>query len=208
MNTVVNGATGPAEGGRCAAVILAAGSSSRLGQPKQHVRLGEDPEAETLLERTVRVAVEARLRPIYVVAKRPDGLERAMATLGDQVVVWVENNQAAEGMAASIRLGVAAIEKDAAGVVILACDQPAVTAEHLTRLVEGGDGDQAVASAYAGRRGVPAYLPRRLFAALMALSGDTGARVLLLQAQAIDLPDGEVDIDTAEDLAAARRLFQ
>ncbi len=191
---------------RCAAIVLAAGSSSRLGQAKQLVRLGDDPDGETLLERTIRIAAAAGLRPIYVVAQERDALERAAASLDDGNVIWVENTHAAEGMAASIRLGVRAAKPAAVGVVVLACDQPAVTAEHLVRLAQGGD--YVVASAYAARRGVPAYFPRNAFAALMALSGDTGARGLLQQANAIALPDGEIDIDTPEDLDAARRLFR
>ena len=64
-----------------------------------------------------------------------------------------------------------------------------------------------MASAYAGRRGVPAYFPAAEFAALMKLRGDAGARELLCEAEAIDLPDGELDVDTAADVDEAERLF-
>jgi CTP:molybdopterin cytidylyltransferase MocA len=63
------------------------------------------------------------------------------------------------------------------------------------------------ASAYAGRRGVPAYFPASTFAELVQLRGDQGARELLRDANAIELPNGELDIDTAADMAAAERLF-
>jgi molybdenum cofactor cytidylyltransferase len=95
---------------------------------------------------------------------------------------------------------------DAPGVVILACDQPAVTAEHLRLLAEGGDA--VVASAYAGRKGVPVYFPARVFGALLALQGDTGARVLLREARAVELPGGELDVDTIQDLELAQRLYE
>lgn len=195
--------------------MLAAGSSSRLGQPKQLVRLSDDPAGETLLERTIRIAAEAGLRPVYVVVRERGSLELAAANLDEGAVVWIENPNAAEGMAASIRLGISVVQPAASGVVVLACDQPAVTVDHLRRLAEAGErvergerGKRIVASSYAARKGVPAYFPRSAFAALMALSGDTGARGLLQQADAIALPHGEIDIDTPEDLVMARQLFR
>ena len=66
---------------------------------------------------------------------------------------------------------------------------------------------EVTASAYAGRHGVPAYFPASTFAALLDLSGDQGARELLRSGAAIDLPNGELDIDTAADVLAAERLF-
>ena len=111
-----------------------------------------------------------------------------------------------EGMASSIRLGVVAVAE--AGVdrlVVMACDQPAVSAAHLRRLIS--DGDEVVASQYVGRRGVPAYFPASVFGELMALHGDVGARELLKVAKAVELPSGELDVDTREDLERARELF-
>ncbi len=151
-----------------AAIVLAAGASLRLDTPKQLVRLG----AETLLERAVRVALEAGLDPVYgVVPADLFGNDRP----------------------------------DRSGAVVLACDQPAVTAGHLRELASGGD--DLVASSYAGRKGIPAYFPRAAFAALLALRGDVGARALLQDARAIPLADGELDIDTMEDLDRARKLY-
>jgi CTP:molybdopterin cytidylyltransferase MocA len=97
------------------------------------------------------------------------------------------------------------VAKEADGVVLMACDQPAVTAEHLRSLMKSGE---ATASAYAGRRGVPAYLPSAAFAQLMDLRGDAGARELLHEATAVELVGGELDIDTAEDLAEAEPRFR
>ena len=95
----------------------------------------------------------------------------------------VINNEWREGMASSIRLGVrtlGVVAKNAEGVLLMTCDQPAVTAEHLRTLMKAGE---TTASAYAGRRGVPAYLPSTAFAQLMELRGDAGARSLLAQAR-------------------------
>jgi len=179
--------------------VLAAGASRRLGTPKQLVRLG----AETLLERTVRVAREADLNPILGVV--PTDLLIEPSPTG---MIRVFNQNSVEGIASSIRAGLRALASDGAtfpGVVILACDQPAVTSGHLRELANGGS--DIVASAYGGRKGVPAYFPSTVFQALLALHGDLGARDLLLNARAILLTRGELDIDTIEDLEKARKLY-
>ena len=184
-----------------AAVILAAGASKRLGEPKQLVRLGD----ETLLERAVRVAREAGCSPVVVVLGAEYTQVLTSCSLGD--VVTVINDGWQEGMGSSIRIGVYACQNVAdglRGVVVMACDQPAVTAPHVKRLMEG---HELCASRYAGRNGVPAFFPREHFAALMSLDGDTGARELLSGAGQIDLPYGELDVDTADELAHARELL-
>lgn len=182
-----------------AIVILAAGASRRLGAPKQLEILS----GETLLERAVRVAQEAGLGTVYVVADAADRAVTAEAErLGCEVV---PNEDAEEGMASSIRAGVRAAGETAASVLIMTCDQPAVSAAHL-RLLAGPDGG-VTASGYAGRCGVPACFPARVFGELLALRGDAGARDLLREARAIELEYGEIDVDTAEELERARGIF-
>ncbi len=184
-----------------AAVVLAAGASRRLGEPKQLVRLG----AETLLERAVRVTRAAGCKPIVVVLGAAHVEVLSGCALGDAVTVI--NDEWLEGMASSIRLGVRTlglVAKEAEGAVVMTCDQPAVTAEHLRQLMAGGE---VMASAYAGRKGVPAYFPVRAFGELLTLRGDAGARELLRGSAAVELVGGEVDVDTVEDLAAAERMF-
>ncbi len=185
---------------RVAAVILAAGASRRLGEAKQLVRIS----GETLLERAVRVAEEAGCAPILVVlGARADEIRAACDLSGASVVL---NLEWAEGMAASIRVGVAALEASGAMVtaaIVMGCDQPAVTAGHLLALMGGG----VVASGYAGRRGIPACFPVEVFGDLGRLSGDKGARDLLQTAQAVELPGGELDVDTVEALAEARARY-
>jgi len=172
------------------AVVLAAGASVRLGQPKQLVRLSE----ETLLERACRTAREAGCAPVVVVLGSEAEQIQAQCDLSDAVVVV--NDEWSEGMASSIRVGIRALH-DADGVVLMTCDQPTVTAAHLRALMASGE---TKASAYAGRRGVPAYLPASAFAQLMKLRGDAGARDLLGEAETVELVGGELDVDTAEDL--------
>lgn len=184
-----------------AAVVLAAGASTRLGEAKQMAVLG----GETLLERAVRTAREAGCAPVVVVLGAAYVEILAHSRFGDAVPVI--NDEWKEGMASSIRLGVRTlgfIAKDAEGVVLMTCDQPVVTVEHLRLLTLQ---QEIKASRYANRNGVPAYFPRKYFSQLMALTGDAGARTLLAQARSEDLAHGELDIDTAEDFARARELF-
>ena len=112
-------------------------------------------------------------------------------------------------MSSSIQAGVKAADRMRAhGAVVMTCDQPAVSAGHLRQLTEAGGEERIIASSYADRKGVPAYFPASFFAALQALQGDSGARDLLLQAMTIDLPYGELDVDTEEKLELAQRLLQ
>jgi CTP:molybdopterin cytidylyltransferase MocA len=185
-------------------VVLAAGSSSRLGEAKQLVELG----GERLLERAVRVAREAGLAPILVVLGcRAEEIQKECRLAGTQVVV---NESWAEGMGSSVRAGVAALSAEgpeAEGLVLMTCDQPAISVEHLRRLVEAGAEGEAVGSSYAGRIGVPAFFPASRFAELLRLRGEEGARKLLVSANAVELPGGELDVDTVEALEAARLRF-
>jgi CTP:molybdopterin cytidylyltransferase MocA len=184
-----------------AAIVLAAGASTRLGEPKQLATIA----GETLLHRAVRTVREAGCAPIVVVLGAAyidilahNHLADAMPAVNDE---WQE------GMASSIRLGVRTLQsigKEAAGVLLMTCDQPAVTAQHLNLLMLN---QEVKASRYAGRNGVPAYFPKQYFPQLMSLTGDFGARTLLAKACFEDLPHGELDIDTPEDLARARNLF-
>lgn len=180
-----------------AAVVLAAGASTRLGEPKQLVKLA----GETLLERAVRIAHEAGCKPIVVVLGANAERIAEECDLSDAEVVV--NDAWSEGMASSIRVGVGAVQ-NSDGVVVMTCDQPAATAAHLHTLMATGE---VTASAYAGRRGVPAYFPQKHFAELMTLRGDAGARELLRAATAVELVDGELDVDTEEEFTRARKLF-
>jgi molybdenum cofactor cytidylyltransferase len=183
------------------AVILAGGASRRLGEPKQLITLA----GETLLDRAVRVAREAGCSPVVVVLGSAHIEILANTRLTNAVPLI--NDQWQEGMASSIRLGVRTLDsiaKEAEGVLLITCDQPAITAQHLTLLMAT---QEVKASRYAGRNGVPAYFPKKYFMQLMELAGDSGARVLLAQAHSEDLLHGELDIDTPDDLAQARKLF-
>jgi CTP:molybdopterin cytidylyltransferase MocA len=188
-----------------AAIIVAAGASSRLGQPKQLVLIDEEP----LLQRAVRCAREAGAVPVFVVLGAHREVIRSAIDFG--VATVLVNDEWEEGMASSIRAGVKVVDTGhtgSAGVLLMTCDQPRVTAEHLREMIEQFDaqaGTVLIASIYAGVRGTPAIFPRAMFADLLALRGDRGARGLLTKASLpvveIQLEGGELDIDRPEDLA-------
>jgi CTP:molybdopterin cytidylyltransferase MocA len=182
---------------RVGAVVLAAGASTRLGDPKQLLTLA----GETLLERAVRVAREAGCSPVVVVLGASAASIQAECDLGAAVIVT--NEDWAEGMGSSVRVGVTAL-RDMDACVVMTCDMPAVTAAHLQLLIATGE---VTASSYAGRPGVPAYFPVSVFPLLLELRGDAGAKGLLRSARLVELVDGELDIDTVEDLERARKLF-
>jgi CTP:molybdopterin cytidylyltransferase MocA len=191
---------------KVAAVVLAAGASRRLGQAKQLVQLN----GERLLERAVRVAVEAGCDPVVVVLGAAAEDVRAACSLGRATIVF--NESWTEGMASSIRAGVAAASNEVDGIVLMTCDQPAVTADHLRRLIcpvgENSAADETMASIYIGQIGVPAFFPVSRWGELLALRGESGARSLLKGARAVELAGGELDVDTPESLDAARERFE
>ncbi len=178
--------------GNVAAVVLAAGASRRLGRPKQAVEIG----GETLLERAVRVAREAGLQPVIVVVR-----DAGVAVGLDECEVVV-NALADEGMASSIRCGVSrGQELGVAGLVIMACDQVLLRAEHLRELcTEPG---RVTGSGYVGKVGIPAYFPAEGFGELMKLRGDVGARELLRSAAVVVDEGLALDVDTEADVLRA-----
>lgn len=186
------------------AIILAAGASQRLGQPKQLVEF----EGETLLNRTIGLARVAGAFPVVVVLGAH--FAEIRATLPLEEIVLAPNDEWQTGMASSIRAGLQALadrDAQADAVLLLTCDQPRLTAAHLGAMLAASsqDAERISASRYKGARGTPAIFPRALFAALSNLEGDKGARSLLMDPSCdlaeFDFPGGEVDIDTPADLA-------
>ncbi len=181
----------------CAAIILAAGGSLRLGRPKQLLVF----EGETLLARAVRVATESKARPVIVVlGALADECANAIA---GQPVRIVTNKEWKEGIASSIRAGLEAVAHETDAAVILLCDQPGLSAAHVDALIAAGK--SIAASAYGGSLGTPAYFEKEFFPELLALRGDTGARALFKKyadkVAPVDFPGGLRDIDTPEDAA-------
>ena len=184
-----------------AAVILAAGASRRLGRPKQDLIVA----GETLLQRTIRIAREASLSPVIVVSRA--NADYTITSGSNGPIIMAINPEPDEGLASSIRCGITeASSHGVAGAVILPCDQPMLRIAHLHSLVE--EQSRVTGSAYAGSIGVPAYFPVTSFPSLLRLRGDAGARKLLINAHSISAEDLALDIDTDQDLAAARALLE
>lgn len=188
-----------------ALILLAAGSSSRMGSPKQLLPYRGRP----LLRHAVETALEAGLSPVIVVlGARAEEIQPALAGLdGVEVVV---NPDWSQGMGTSIQTGLAALGSRASGAVLALADQPLVTPQTLRRLVDfhRENGHGIVAASYSGTVGVPVFFARSAFPALMALSPDQGCKGVILahgsSAAHIDCPEAAVDVDTAEDYAALR----
>lgn len=186
------------------AIVLAAGASSRLGRPKQLVEY----QGETLLARAIRLSHEAGGDPVFVVLGA--NLEVILPTGLSDKAVPVINKDWQEGISTSIHAGLRAVHgvlPATEGVLLLACDQPRLSVEHLRALMRAfslQSGAAIAASAYAGVRGTPAVFPRGAFRQLFELRGDTGARALLTKPArpvvGVPFPDGELDIDTPADL--------
>ncbi|MGI4757298.1 MAG: nucleotidyltransferase family protein [Janthinobacterium lividum] len=188
-----------------AALVLAAGSSSRLGYPKQLVTF----HGERLIDRAIRIAHEAGASIVFVVlGAEYEAILKAVE--GNPFHPRILINRAwSSGMASSLRLGAAAAER--AGVddlLVLACDQPLVTPEHLLHLLAASHREHVAASFYRQRRGIPALFPDFAFHALQQLEGDTGARDLLQDEAVLTvaLPGGEFDVDTPADILHLRNL--
>ncbi|MFA5057495.1 MAG: nucleotidyltransferase family protein [Opitutaceae bacterium] len=184
------------------AVILAAGASTRLGEPKQLLRIGD----RTLLRRTVDVALASSVWPVVVVLGAQAG--RIRPEIVRLPVLIVENRSWEEGLASSIRAGVRVLDSfslSLAAALLVLCDQPNLSANALARLtaVHRRSGRSIVAAHYDGHPGPPVLFARSHFPELTEMHGPGGARALLARHAAglatVHLPKLAVDLDTPAD---------
>jgi CTP:molybdopterin cytidylyltransferase MocA len=191
---------------RIACVLLAAGESRRLGTPKQLARRRGRP----LLLEACAAARGALGDAALLAVLGAHGLRlRALLQRDAADVTAVMNSRWRDGLASSLRAGLAAVPAGTDAVLVLLVDQPNVDAAALRRLIHAWRRRPGVpaAASYAGRAGVPAILPRRSWHALRALQGDAGARALLRTAAVVtlaDMPEAAFDVDTPADLAKLR----
>jgi molybdenum cofactor cytidylyltransferase len=192
---------------RVAALILAAGASSRMGRPKQLLEW----EGRPLVRAAAEVALAAQLDPLLVVV---GGAQAQVAeALAELPLRLIANPDYAAGQSTSLRAGIAALGRDADAVVVLLGDQPFVTAAIVERLAAEWRSSRAliVAPTYAGQRGNPVLFARAVFPELLAVQGDQGARAVLAanRARVRLVPFDDVrplaDIDTPEDYERLRR---
>jgi molybdenum cofactor cytidylyltransferase len=182
-------------------VLLAAGGSSRLGSPKQLVRRKRRP----LLLHALDTVSAAGVGQSTIVVLGAEALRlRALLRRARPLVRVVLNARWRDGLASSLKTGVAAVRR-ADAVLVMLVDQPDVSARSLTRLIAAWRRRPRIPAAafYSGRVGVPAILPRRSWQAVRRLRGDVGARSLLRETQLtpVEMPEADLDIDTPEDLA-------
>jgi molybdenum cofactor cytidylyltransferase len=187
---------------RVAAVVLAAGASTRLGRPKQLLEF----RGETLVARAAAEARRAGADPIIVVLGA-EAREIALALSGIQGITAIVNNRWASGLSSSLATGVReAVRLDGAcdGVLITLSDQPLVDDTALRALLDAfEDGARVVAAEYGGTVGVPAVIGREHFGALLEITGDSGAgrwlRDRMDEVRRVPMPAAAMDIDRAED---------
>ena len=177
-----------------AAIVLAAGESSRFGSPKQLLLLG----------RVLENVRDAGLDDIIVVlGAHAEEIREAVGFLGERVVV---NPDYREGMSTSIRCGLRALREGAEGAMIVLGDQPYVTAETMARLAAEFRRTRpaALAPSFRGRRGNPLVIAAALFPEMMVLRGDSGFRAIAGRHAVSELEVDDrgvlVDIDELRDL--------
>ena len=186
---------------RVAALLLAAGGSTRLGSPKQLLLKKGQP----LVRRMAQAALDAGCDPVAVVlGAEAVAVGMALDGLPLQPVL---NPHWRQGMASSLRAGLEALPSGP--VLILLCDQIAVDADLMGRLLTAhlDHPERVIACAYGGGLGVPALFPDAWREGLMVLEGDRGARALLpADAVALPFPEGVMDVDRLEDLSLLHPL--
>jgi CTP:molybdopterin cytidylyltransferase MocA len=190
---------------RHAVVLLAAGQSRRLGQPKQLVPLA----GEALVRRAARAALATDpAQALIVVGAHAD---QVWAAVADLPLVRVDCAGWAAGLSASLHAGLARLEPTVEAALFVLCDQPALETSHLRALVARWSEAplRAVASGYAGTLGVPAVVPRTWFKDFETLTGDQGARDLLraraTRVEVVQAPALAADLDRPADLARMLR---
>lgn len=186
-----------------AAIVLAAGGSTRLGRPKQLLTR----DGETLVHRAARLALASgAARVLVIVGAHADDIA---AAVGDLPVECLVNARWSEGLAGSVRVAADSLATHAHATLLLTCDQPALDVAHLEALLDAARlaSSGAAATRLGDRVGVPAVVAPALLRAALAVQGDRGLRDVLNAAgagvAACDAPEMGVDIDTPDDVAAA-----
>jgi molybdenum cofactor cytidylyltransferase len=189
-------------GWRVSGLVLAAGGSARLGQPKQLLPYG----SATLLDHVLGVARRCDFDQLMCVVG--GGASDVLAAVDFGGVDVVENPAFGEGCSSSIAAAVDAVDPRSEVLVLMLGDQPGVTASTVSALLAGRDSCPLAACAYADGRGHPLAFARSTFGELAALHGDKGVWKLLDRhgPHVADVPiEGPIprDIDTWEDYEAA-----
>lgn len=191
-------------GKRIAAIILAAGASSRMGYNKLLVEIG----GECIIRRVARTVIASDARPVVIVTGGEFArMEQALSGL---VLRVVNNPDFQQGLSTSLRTGIGALTENCDGSLIVLGDMPAISRDLLNRLIASFDparGKAICVAMHAGRRGNPVLLGRKFFPDLLELTGDMGARRIVANNDdviaEVEADDDAplVDIDTPAALA-------
>lgn len=191
-------------------ILLAAGESSRLGEPKQLLQF----KGETLLRRTAKIALGVSKAVVVALGAN---IEMMSGEIADLPVQIAENKDWKTGMSGSIKIG---LEKLLAhktrikSVIVLVCDQPFVDEKLLREIIKKFKETDAliVACEYQNTLGVPALFSAKLFPEIFALDAQTGAKQLIkkynAQTAIVPFPEGAFDIDTPTDYENLKRDFK
>jgi len=184
-------------------ILLAAGGSRRLGQPKQLVSYG----GTSLIKYVSVTALIAEYPAVVVLGASANKIRRELADLAVEPVI---NREWSKGISTSIQKGLRALRNahpELEAVIVMLCDQPKVTPEAIESLVKTyrETGMPIVASEYEGTVGAPALFGYEMFGELLALEGDRGAKTLIERygdtlVTVVPVPEAALDIDTPEDV--------
>ena len=183
-------------------LILAAGSSSRMGTPKQLLKL----QGKSLLKRAIETVLSIQKLPNLVVLGA--FADQIQGELDDYDIPFIINQDWSQGMGTSLRAGVQELHNQYStleAVLVMLCDQPFVSERLLKQIITTYQEKQAkvVASVYNDILGVPALFDQSLFEELLNTSPEVGARKILEKydaiAEKVPFPEGKLDVDTPED---------
>ncbi len=204
---VLDAPPGTPPGPRTAALLLAAGKSSRMGANKMLAEIDGRP----MVARTAQRLLSSRARPIIaVLGNMADEVD---AALGKLPIERVNNPDFADGLSTSLKRGLAALPAAAESVLVCLGDMPLIAGRDLDRLIAAFnplEGRAIIVPTRRGKRGNPILWSRQFFPEMMALSGDTGARKLidehadLVAEIEMDSDAIFIDIDTPQALAELR----
>lgn len=182
-------------------LILAAGSSSRLGQPKQLVEF----EGQTLMERITQTALSVSKEVLVVLGANIELIKPKLAAFSNRINI-IENPNWKEGMGTSISLGVENLAPKSDAILILLTDQPLISQVLLQNMMQTFAGKKMpiIACDYGNQLGVPILFDKSFFAELQNLKGEQGAKSFLKnyfeKIVSVEFKEGLFDIDTPYDL--------
>ncbi len=190
---------------KISSLILAAGSSSRLGSPKQLVEY----QGEMLVSKITRVALAVTEEVLVVLGANEKLIRPELNNLLQENTSRLQiktNPEWHKGMGNSISFGVQALSEKSDAILILLCDQPFVKQGIMQKMLQlfANQHHSIVACKYANQLGVPILFDKKYFPRLIQLDGDSGAKAILKDYRdeiiSIDFPEGIYDIDTQEDI--------